>query len=197
MGTDYLYIAENAHTLESRHLIQAVFRRILGGVDPAEGGGGGAGGDERSLGTGFGDACRPTVPAPATVTAWAEVTGGVAESALLGRAMGWMDRGGNEVVSNRQETFRNYPSQSKGDGMIRQYKERGTRREVTGINTKLTDLGESRAKQRELGGWTETGCYLGIADSATAKYNCSYLPAYLYLYLYMVQVSARAAAGSS
>lgn len=140
MGTDCLYIAENSHTLESRHLIQAVFRRILGGVDPAEGGGGGAGGDERSLGTGFGDACRLTVPAPATVTVSAEVTGGVAESAFLGRAMGWMDRGGNEaVVSNRQETFRNYRNQWKGDGMIRQCKERGTRREVT-IRWNLTDL---------------------------------------------------------
>lgn len=62
--------------MESRHRIQAVFRRILGGVEPVEGGGC----DERSLGTGFGDASRPTVPAPATVTVSAEVTGGVAES---------------------------------------------------------------------------------------------------------------------
>lgn len=67
--------------------MQAVFRRILGGVDPVEGGGGPGGSDERSLGTGFGDASRPAVPAPVAVTVSAEVTGGVAELGFLGRAM--------------------------------------------------------------------------------------------------------------
>ena len=68
-----------------------MFRRILGGVDPDEGGGPGG----PSLGTGFGDASRPTVPAPAS----AEVTGGVADSVFLGSAM-------DEVVSNCPDTFK-------------------------------------------------------------------------------------------